>query len=150
MTAPPKPPASAWSPLRRPLFRSLWIADVASNVGTLMHDAAAAWLMTLLAPSPLMVSLVQAATTLPLFLLALPAGALADVLDRRRILLVAQVWMFLAIALLGVLTITGLVQPWMLLAITLAIGAGSAIDLPAWQAVIPETVRRGGLPAGVA
>jgi MFS family permease len=144
MTAP-----SAWSPLRRPLFRALWIADVTSNVGTWMHDAAAAWLMTLLAPSPLMVSLVQAATTLPLFLLALPAGALADVLDRRRILLVAQVWLFLVTALLGVLTITGVVQPWMLLGITLAIGAGSAIDLPAWQAIIPETVPREELPASV-
>jgi MFS family permease len=135
--------------LRRPLFRALWIADVASNVGTWMHDAAAAWLMTLLAPSPLMVSLVQAATTLPLFLLALPAGALADVLDRRRILLVAQVWLFLMTALLGVLTIAGVVQPWMLLAITLAIGAGSAIELPAWQAIIPETVPREELPASV-
>jgi MFS family permease len=135
--------------LRRPLFRALWIADVTSNVGTWMHDAAAAWLMTLLAPSPLMVSLVQAATTLPLFLFALPAGALADVLDRRRILLVAQVWLFLMTALLGVLTIAGVVQPWMLLAITLAIGAGSAIDLPAWQAIIPETVPREELPASV-
>jgi len=144
MTAP-----SAWSPLRRPLFRALWIADVASNVGTWMHDAAAAWLMTLLAPSPLMVSLVQAATTLPLFLLALPAGALADVLDRRRVLLVAQVWLFLMTALLGVLTIAGVVQPWMLLVITLGIGAGSAIDLPAWQAIIPETVPREELPASV-
>jgi MFS family permease/quinol monooxygenase YgiN len=135
--------------LQRPLFRALWIADVASNVGTWMHDAAAAWLMTLLAPSPLMVSLVQAATTLPLFLLALPAGALADVLDRRRILLVAQVWLFLMTALLGVLTLAGVVQPWMLLVITLAIGAGSAIDLPAWQAIIPETVPREELPASV-
>src|SRR3989454_7198740 len=114
-----------------------------------MHDAAAAWLMTLLAPSPLMVSLVQAANTLPLFLLALPAGALADVLDRRRILLVTQVWLFLMAALLGVLTVTGLVQPWMLVVITLAIGAGSAIDIPAWQAMIPEVVPREDLPASV-
>ena len=144
MTAP-----SAWSPLRRPLFRGLWIADVASNIGTWMHDAAAAWLMTLLAPSPLLVSLVQAATTLPLFLLALPAGALADIFDRRRILLIAQVWWFLTTALLGVLTITGVIQPWMLLVITLAIGTGSAIDLPAWQAIIPETVPREELPAAV-
>src|SRR5438876_280982 len=89
-----------------------------------MHDAAAAWLMTLLAPSPLLVSLVQAATTLPLFLLALPAGALADIFDRRRILLIAQVWWFLTTAVLGVLTITGVIQPWMLLVITLAIVAG--------------------------
>jgi MFS family permease len=140
---------SAWSPLRRPLFRALWIADVTSNIGTWMHDAAAAWLMTLLAPSPLMVSLVQAATTFPLFLLALPAGALADILDRRRVLLVAQIWMFLMTALLGVLTITGVVQPWMLLVITLAIGAGSAIDLPSWQAIIPEAVPREELPAAI-
>src|SRR5438270_12139796 len=126
-------PITAWSPLRRPLFRALWISDVVSSVGTWMDDAAAAWLMTLLAPSPLMVSLVQAATTLPLFLLALPAGALADIVDRRRILLIAQVWWFLTTALLGVLTIAGVIQPWMLLVITLAIVSGSAIDLPAWQ-----------------
>src|SRR5258705_2054949 len=149
MTAPPKPPPSAWSPLRRPLFRSLWIADVASNVGTWMHDSAAAWLMTLLAPSPLLVSLVQAATTLPLFLLALPAGALADIFDRRRILLIAQVWWFVTTALLGVLTITGVIQPWILIVITLAIGTRSSIDLPAWQAIIPETVPRDELPAAV-
>src|SRR6266576_1708292 len=142
-------PASAWSPLGRPLFRALWIADVASNIGTWMHDSAAAWLMTLLAPSPLMVSLVQAATTLPLFLLALPAGALADILDRRRILLATQVWLALMAALLGVLTVTGVVQPWMLLVVTLAIGAGSAVDIPAWQAMIPEVVPKEELPASV-
>src|SRR5437879_7316160 len=100
MTAP-----SAWSPLRRPLFRALWISDVVSSIGTWMHDSAAAWLMTLLAPSPLMVSLVQAATTLPLFWLALPGGALADLLDRRRILPATQVWQFLMAAMLGVLTV---------------------------------------------
>src|SRR5207249_6761416 len=143
------PPMTAWSPLRRPLFRALWISDVVSSIGTWTHDSAAAWLMTLLNPSPLMVSLVQAATTLPLFLLALPAGALADIFDRRRILLIAQVWWFVTTALLGVLTITGVIQPWMLLVITLAIGAGSAIDLPAWQAIIPETVPREELPAAV-
>src|SRR5258705_11025514 len=103
--------------------------------------------MTLPAPSPFMVSLVQAATTLPLFLLALPAGALADIFDRRRILLIAQVWWFVTTALLGVLTITGVIQPWMLLAITLAIGVGTAIDLPAWQPIIPETVSREEWPA---
>src|SRR2546425_12268387 len=144
MTAP-----ASGTPLRRPLFRGLWTPDVAPNIGPWMHASAAAWLMTLLAPSPLMVSLVQAATTLPLFLLALPAGALADIFDRRRILLLAQVWWFLTTALLGVLTITGVVQPWMLLLITLAIGAGSAVDLPAWQAIIPETVPREELPAAV-
>jgi len=143
------PGPSAWGPLRRPLFRGLWLADVASNIGTWMHDSAAAWLMTLLAPSPLMVSLVQAATTLPLFLLELPAGAIADVLDRRRVLLAAQVWLFAATATLGVLTLLGVVQPWMLLVITLAVGAGNAIDLPAWQAIIPEAVPPHELPAAV-
>ena len=142
-------PKGAWSPLRRPLFRALWISDVVSSIGTWMHDSAAAWLMTLLAPSPLMVSLVQAATTLPLFLLALPGGALADILDRRRILLATQVWLFLMAAMLGVLTVTGIIQPWMLLVITLAIGAGSAVDIPAWQAMIPEVVPRDELPASV-
>ncbi|OLE27196.1 MAG: MFS transporter, partial [Cyanobacteria bacterium 13_1_40CM_2_61_4] len=146
MTATPK---GAWSPLRRPLFRALWISDVVSSIGTWMHDSAAAWLMTLLAPSPLMVSLVQAATTLPLFLLALPGGALADILDRRRILLATQVWLFLMAAMLGVLTVTSIIQPWMLLVITLAIGAGSAVDIPAWQAMIPEVVPRDELPASV-
>src|SRR5437773_11979538 len=101
------PGPSAWGPLRRPLFRGLWLADVSSNLGTWMHDSAAAWLMTLLVPSPLMVSLVQAATTLPLFLLELPAGAIADVLDRRRVLLAAQVWLFATTASLGGLTALG-------------------------------------------
>src|SRR5256886_11157850 len=142
-------PKGAWSPLRRPLFRALWISDVVSSIGPWMHDSAAAWLMTLLAPSPLMVSLVQAATTLPLFLLALPGGGVADILDRRRILLATQVWLFLMAAMVGVLTVTGMIQPWMLLVITLAIGAGSAVDIPAWQAMIPEVVPRDELPASV-
>jgi len=81
---------SAWSPLARPVFRALWIAACVSNIGTWMHDASAAWLMTGLAPSPLMVSLIQTATSLPFFLLALPAGALADIVDRRRLLLATQ------------------------------------------------------------
>jgi MFS family permease len=82
--------SSAWSPLAHPIFRALWLASCVSNVGTWMHDTSAAWLMTGLAPSPLMVSLMQTATSLPFFLLALPAGALADIVDRRRLLLVTQ------------------------------------------------------------
>src|SRR2546429_9974123 len=94
---------SPWSPLRQRVFRALRIASVASNVGTWMQNVGAAWLMTSLAPSPSMVALVQAATTLPVFLLALLAGALADVVDRRRLLLITQSWMLLAAASLGVL-----------------------------------------------
>src|ERR687883_1706748 len=87
---------SAWAPLGRPLFRALWLAAVASNVGTWMHNVGAEWLMTTLAPTPLMVALMQTAENAPTFLLALPAGALADIVDRRRMLLFTQAWMLVA------------------------------------------------------
>src|SRR4051812_20642888 len=83
---------SAWSALRNPLYRAVWIATFVSAVGTRFDDVAGAWLMTSLAPSPLMVSLVQAAASVPVFLLAVPAGALSDVLDRRRMLIASQAW----------------------------------------------------------
>ena len=132
---------SAWSPLSSPVFRALWIASAVSNIGTWMQNVGAAWLMTLLTPSPLMVALVQAATSLPVFLAALPAGALADVVDRRRLLLFTQGWMLLAATALGVFTILGIVDPWMLLALTFALGLGAAMNAPAWQAIVPEIVR---------
>ena len=135
----PDPPGSnpsAWSPLRSSVFRALWIASVVSNVGTWMQNVAAAWLMTLLTPSPLMVALVQAATSLPVFFVALPAGALADVVDRRRLLLFTQGWMLLAATALGVLTILELVDPWILLGLTFALGLGAAMNAPAWQAIV--------------
>ncbi len=142
--------ASAWQPLRHSLFRSLWIASIASNMATWMHDVGAAWLMTSLAPSPLMVSMVQAATSMPLFILALPAGALADVFDRRRLLLLTQVWMLLAAAGLTFLTFSGLTGPVLLLGFTAAIGIGTAFNAPAWQAIVPEIVPRDELPSAVA
>ena len=141
---------SPWQPLRRPLFRSLWIAAIASNMATWMHDVGAAWMMTTLAPSPLMVSMVQASTSLPLFVLALPAGAFADVFDRRRLLLLTQGWMLLAAAGLAVLTSAGLTGPVVLLGFTFAIGIGTAFNAPAWQAIVPEIVPRQALPSAVA
>ncbi len=132
--------ASAFAPLGQPLFRALWIATIASNVGTWIQDVGAAWLMTSLAPSPVMVALVRAANSLPLFLLALPAGALADVVDRRRLLLFSQVWMLAAAGGLGVLTLAGLITPALLLALTFALGIGAALNAPAWQAIVPEVV----------
>ncbi|MDQ2695678.1 MAG: MFS transporter [Pseudomonadota bacterium] len=143
-------PASAWAPLRRPLFRSLWIATVFSSIGTWMHEVGAGWLMTSLAPTPLMVALVQAATSLPVVLLALPAGALADILDRRRYLLGAQLWMLAVAALLGILTVAGVTNAWVLLACTFALGIGAALMMPGWGATLPELVPRAELQSAVA
>ena len=122
----PATPAAALAPLRHPVFRALWIANLASNTGLWIQNAGAGWLMTSLAPSPVMVSLVQAATMLPVFLFALPGGALADILDRRRILITAQLWIAAAGLLLAGLAALGLLGAWSLLALTFAIGAGTA------------------------
>ena len=141
---------SPWSPLRHPVFRWLWIATVASNLGTWLQGVGAAWLMTTLTRSTVMVALVQAATSLPMFLLALPAGALADVLDRRRLLLVSQTWMLAAAAGLGGITLAGAASPWLLLFFTFLLGLGAALNGPAWQAITPELVPAADLPAAVA
>src|SRR5260221_12711518 len=93
--------ASAWSPLRESVFRALWIATVVSNIGTWMQDVGESWLMTSLTPSPVLVALVETAGSLPVVLLALPAGALADVVDRRRLLLLMQGWMCIAAGAMG-------------------------------------------------
>jgi MFS family permease len=140
----------AWSPLKHSLFRAMWIASVASNIGTWMHTVGASWLMTSLAASPLLVALVQTATTLPVFLLGLPAGVMADLVDRRKLLIFTQSWMLGVAALLGLLVMFGAVGPWWLLSLTFALGAGSAMNGPAWAAAIPELVPREELPAAVA
>jgi MFS family permease len=141
---------SAWAPLRQPLFRALWVAAVASNVGTWMQDVGATWLMTSLTTSPVLIALVPAATTLPIFLLALVAGALADVVDRRRLLLVTQGFMLVASAGLGVLTVAGAASVWSLLLFTFLVGMGTALNAPAWQAIFPELVGRRELPSALA
>src|SRR5262245_55126283 len=123
-----KPDASPWSPLRQAVFRAVWTAAIASNIGTWMQSVGAAWLMTSLTPSPLLVALMQTATSLPIFLLGLPAGALADVVDRRKLLLVTESWMLLVALALGVLTLAGLVSAWTLLALTFLLGLGAALD----------------------
>src|SRR5436190_16471596 len=135
-----RPMASAWAPMQEPLFRSLWIAAVISYTGTWMQNVGAGWLMTQLTTSPLKVSLVTAASTLPVFLVILPAGALADLVDRRRFLLITQSWMVVASAMLGVLTLLGYVTPSILLIYTFLLGLGSVMNDPAWQAITPEIV----------
>jgi MFS family permease len=107
---------SAWEPLRRPVFRTLWIASVAANLGTWMQSVAAAWLMSSLSASPTLVALVQTATSLPFLIATLPAGALADIVDRRKLLIVVQVWMSLVTLALAVLTWVGAMTPALLLA----------------------------------
>ena len=137
MTAPASLVAS---PLRLPVFRALWIATIVSNVGTWMHDVGAGWLMTSLSADPLMVALVQAATTLPMFLFALPGGALADIVDRRWLLIAAQAWVSVVAGLLALLTFSGLTGPVTLLALTFALATGAALSAPAFQAIVPELV----------
>jgi MFS family permease len=146
----PRIQGSAWTPLGEPLFRSLWLAAVISYVGTWMQNVGAGWLMTQLTTSPLMVSLVTAATTLPVFLVILPAGALADMVDRRRFLLATQGWMVVAAALLGILTLRHEVTPWVLLVFTFVLGLGAVMNDPAWQAITPEIVSAQSHEAAVA
>ncbi len=140
LPAPTRMNGSALDPLREPLFRSLWSAAVISYTGTWMQNVGAGWLMTQLTVSPLMVALVQAASTLPVFLVILPAGALADMVDRRRFLLITQAWMVGAAGLLGIFTLLGWVTPWLLLAFTFMLGLGAVMNDPAWQAITPEIV----------
>jgi MFS family permease len=141
---------SAWAPLGEPLFRSLWIAAVISYTGTWMQNVGAGWLMTLMTTSPLKIGLVQAAATLPVFLVILPAGALADMVDRRRLLLVTQSWMVLVAASLGILTLSHVVTPGLLLLFTFLLGLGSVLNDPAWQAITPEIVSGSRHPEAVA
>ncbi len=132
--------------LRLAVFRSLLVATFVSNVGSWMEDVGETWLMTSLHGTPLMVALVQSSASLPVFLFALPAGTLADIIDRRRMLLATHVWMLLVAALLGVLTLTQHIGALGLLACTFAMGIGSALVGPAWQAVIADVVPRRDLP----
>ena len=141
---------SAWAPLRHPVYRALWVAVLVANVGTWIQNVGAGFLMTTLTASPLLVALVQAATAGPAFLVALPAGALADLVDRRRLLIATQAWMLVAASALAGLTLAGLTTPAVLLALTFALGLGQATYVPGWQASIPELVPSEELPQAVA
>jgi MFS family permease len=131
---------SIWSPFRYPIFRMLWISSLISNIGTWMHDVGAAWLMTTLTNSPIWVSLVQAMAALSIFLLALPAGALADILDRRLYLIFLQAFMMIVAGALAIATFFGKISPELLLFLTFFLGAGTALSMPTWLALISELV----------
>jgi MFS family permease len=136
--------------LHHPAFRALWIAGLVSDFGAWMHEVGEGWLMTSLSQSPLKVALVQAADSLAVFALALPAGALADIIgDRRRLAIATQVWMLFVAALLGALTLTHRISPNTLIALTFAMGIGAALDTPLWQTMVAELVPRKDLPGAV-
>lgn len=139
-----------WSPLKEPLFRVLWIAAFVSNIGSFMQEVGSAWLMTSLAPTPLLVALLQTALYLPFFFLALPAGAFADVFDRRRLLIIGQLWMLVSSLLLGFLCIFNMVNAWILLALTFMLAIGGSITGPAWNAAIPDLVSKKNLEPAIA
>lgn len=135
-----RPAAPGFAPLQIPLFRDRWIASTVSAVGTWMQDTAGTWLMTALTGSPLLIALMQTAASLPVLLLGLLAGATADIFDRRRLLIFWQVWMLSSVGVLALLTFLGHVSPWTLLAFTFLLNIGSAMNNPAWQAIVPELV----------
>jgi MFS family permease len=134
--------AGAWRPLRGQTFRNLLIADIFSDVGTFMQSVGAAWLMVSLKAGPMYVALTQTASALPFFLFALPAGALGDIVDRRKLILWTEIWMASVAIALAALVIMGLISPWLLLALTFAISAGDAFETPTWRAVLPELVAK--------
>lgn len=141
---------AALAPFRSRIFLALWIASLASNFGSLIQNVGAAWLMTKLAGSADMVALVQVATVLPIMLLSLPAGAAADVWDRRRVMLAAQGGLLAVSAALAALAWSGHLDPWPLIGFTFLVGAGGALYGPAWQASVREQVPKAELPAAVA
>jgi MFS family permease len=140
---------SGIDPLRQPEFRDLWIANFFSNLGSIMHGAAAAWLMTTLTDSPLLIGLVQTAASLPAFLLGVAGGALTDLVNRRRLLVGAQLWMMATAALMAAMAWSGKMHPVELLVLLLLLGLGSAIHLPGWQTLLQDLVTRDKAAAAV-
>jgi MFS family permease len=139
-----------WRPLRLPLFRHVFMADLVSDIGTFMQGVGAAWLMVSLGADASMVALTQTASSLPFFVFGLPAGAIGDIVDRRRLILYCQFWMLGVAIVLAVATFGGFISPWLLLALTFALSAGDAVETPAWRAVLPELVGKADLAAASA
>jgi MFS family permease len=134
--------SSPWAPLHHRVFLALWTAQIASNIGSFMQNVGAAWVMGDLRSDPIYVALVQTAVTLPVFLLGLPAGALADIVDRRRLLIATQAAMLVAALALAILQFLDATTPASLLGLTFLLGLGGALNLPAYQAIQPELVPR--------
>lgn len=142
-------PGSTLAPFRYPAFRAIWIANLASNLGSMIQSVAAAWLMTDLTTSHRMIALVQASATIPIMLFGVFAGAIADNYDRRRVMLAAQIGMLVTSALLALMSWAGLITPYLLLAFTLTVGIGTALNSPAWQASVRQQVGLTDLPQAI-
>lgn len=141
--------ASSLAPFRHTVFRTLWVATLASNLGSLVQAVGAAWMMTTISDSNGMVALVQASTTLPIMIFSLIAGALADNFDRRDIMLAAQIIMMVVSTLLAIFALAGWLSPWLLLTFTFLIGCGTALHNPSWQASMGDIVPREDLPGAI-
>ena len=145
----PREIAPGRHPMAEPAYRAMWSAYLLANIGVWIQTVGAAWLMTTLTSDALPVALVQTATTLPTLLIGVPAGSLGDRVDRRRLVLVTQAWMVASVVLLAVLTLLGVMTPWLLLVFTFALGAGSAMNTPTWAALLPDIVSRSQVPTAI-
>jgi MFS family permease len=139
-----------WQPLRNRTFRNLLASNLVSDIGTFMQSVGAAWLMTSLTSNPLYIALIQTASALPFFLLALPAGSIGDIFDRRKLILGTETWMLVIAVVLTVATFAGVMTPWLLLLLTLGLSIGDAVESPTWRAIFPELVDKEELPAALA
>ncbi len=140
----------AFSPFRHPVFRAIWIANLFSNLGATIQSVAAAWLMTELTGSNQLIAMIQASNILPIMVVGMIAGAIADNYDRRMVMLAAQIGMLLTSSALAILTYMGLIGPMLLIAFTLTVGVGTALNSPAWQSSVRQTVPRRDLPHAIA
>ena len=139
-----------WQPLRNRTFRNLLASNLISDIGTFMQSVGAAWLMTSLTRNPLYIALIQTASALPFFILALPAGSIGDIFDRRKLILGTETWMLVIAVVLTATTFAGIMTPWLLLLLTLGLSIGDAVESPTWRAIFPELVDKEELPAALA
>ena len=140
---------SLWTALRNPAFRRLWIASVLSGVCVSAHDTAATWMMNTLTSSMFLISLMSTVASLPFFLFTLPAGSLADMVDRKKLLCTMNLWLAICAGSLSVLGLMGLLNPYLILACVFLIGVGFAFNAPAWSALVPEVVTKDELASAV-
>ena len=139
-----------WQSLRNLSCRNLLATNLISDIGTFMQSVGAAWLMTSLTRNPLDIALIQTDSALPFFLLALPAGSIGDIFDRRKLILGTEMWMLVIAVVLTVATFAGVMTPWLLFLLALGLSIGDAVESPTWRAIFPELVAKEELPAALA